>query len=327
MSCDIIMPVWNGLEMTRKCIDSIVKNTAYPYRLIIVDNGSGKAAQEYLAALSADTGACLIRNDQNRGFIKAVNQGLAASKAPYVCIMNNDTVAARGWLSEMAAVADMDKSIGLVNPSSNNLGQDKASEKGQYIEMGACLGFCMLIKREVIERVGHFDEIYGRGNFEETDLCRRAERAGYICVRAKGAYVHHNMKSSFLKIKTYEDDFNRNMDIYNRRWGRPKRILYIVTKRHGKLLNWIKDEALKKARGGNWIWFYFKDRGELPQLKEHSNIKLVHMPRAFFAANCVSRIMRKKKKFDSIYADDNEVMRKIEKYKRVHKAETALMGG
>lgn len=339
MSCEIIIPIWNQLEHTKECIKSIVTNTHYPYKLIMIDNGSDKKTREYLEGLKTQLSIHLIRNEENLGFVRAVNQGLRKSKAPYVCIMNNDTVATDGWLSEMINIAGSNKGLGLVNPSSNNLGQHKGSDtinvygaklkafKGQYIEMGSCVGFCMLIKRELINKIGYLDEIYRDGNFDDTDYSRRAEREGYLCVRAKGAYVYHHMKSSFLKIRDYEESFRRNEEAYSRRWGKTKRLLYIVTKNHGKLFDWMKEDILKKMRGGNWVWLFFKKSDMLPDIPEHSNMKLVYLPAIFFEWNCIVRILKKKKPFDSIYADDPELIERIKRHNRFHKAETIVMGG
>lgn len=339
MSCDIIIPVWSQLKVTRECIESIIKHTRHPYGLIIIDNGSDKTTSAYLKEVASESGSHVIWNKDNKGFIKAVNQGIKESKAPYVCVLNNDTIVTEGWLGELVSIAKKGKDIGIVNPSSNNLGQHTGVDKidvkatelkklsGAYEEMGSCLGFCMLIKRETIKKVGLFDEIYDRGNFEETDYCRRAVKSGYICVRAKGAYVYHHMKTSFLKIKNYEESFRKNQDIFNKRWGRPKRVLYIVTKKHGKLSEWMSEEAYKKARNGNWVWFFFKDQGDIPSMGEHSNIKLVNLPGILFEWNCLFRILKKKKKFDSIYSDNTDLIDKIKKYGDINKTEAVLMGG
>ncbi|NQT06831.1 MAG: glycosyltransferase family 2 protein [Candidatus Omnitrophica bacterium] len=339
MSCDIIIPIWNHLKFTKECVESIIKNTSYPYKLILIDNGSDRRTWAYLETLNVRKEIMVIRNEENLGFVKAVNQGLKVSKAPYICIMNNDTIATEGWLSEMVDVAESDKFIGLLNPSSNNLGQHKGyakierfaeklkAFKGQYIEMGACIGFSMLMKRELYKKIGQLDEVYGSGNFDDTDYSRRAEKEGYICVRAKGAYVYHHIKTSFTKIKSYEDSFRKNQEIYNKRWGRPKRLLYVVTKGHGKLFDWIREDILKKARGGNWVWLYFKKDEDMPQIAEHSNIKLIYLPKILFDFNCLVRIIKKKKRFDSIFVDDTKLIGKIEKYNNFHKAETMLMGG
>jgi GT2 family glycosyltransferase len=339
MSCDIIIPVWNEPVHTKRCIESIVSRTRFPYRLIMVDNASGPDTAGYLRETAAATGAVYIRNTRNEGFVRAANRGLERSDAPYACIMNNDTIATEGWLTEMVKVAGLDEAIGIVNPSSNNLGQHTGRLtpeeyagtirrlSGQFIEMGACLGFCMLIKRELLGKIGRFDEIYERGNFEETDYCRRAEREGYYCVRAKGAYVYHHMKTSFVKFGDYEESFRRNREIFNRRWGRPRRVLYIVTRRSDKLFDRMGREALRSARGGNWVWFFCKKGGERPAVREHSNIRFISVPEAFFGWNCLVRILKKKKRFDSIYADDPRLAQRIKSYGRFHGAETKLMGG
>ena len=339
MNCDIIIPVWNEPRRTQECAESILANTNYPYRIVFIDNASDAKTREYLEGLRKRADVLIMRNEENVGFVKAANQGLAASRAPFVVIMNNDTVTTAGWLEEMVGIAVRDKKIGMVNPSSNNIGQRSerakidvyaaslAAHRGEYVEMGSCIGFCMLIKREVIQKIGYFDEVYAAGNFEETDCCRKAEAAGYISVRAKGAYVYHYMKSTFRRLSNYEEVFRANQDIYNRRWGTPKRLLYIVTKRHGRLFDWIQNETLLKARGGNWVWLFFKDREDLPEVKEHSNIKMVLFPRPLFGFNIVMRILRKKKKFDAIYADDERLVETIAKYKNLHGADTMLMGG
>ncbi len=339
MSCDIIMPVWDQLKLTKRCLESITRHTHYPYRMIIIDNGSDKNVKEYLKDAASQTRSLLIRNEENLGFIKAVNQGLKSSSAEYLCIINNDTVVTDGWLGEMIDIARLKKEIGLINPSSNNLGQhtgrDTVDEyaaklkqlKGQYIELGSSVGFCMLMKRRLFEEIGYLDEIYRGGNFDDTDYSRRAEKKGYFSVRAKGAYVYHEMKSSFAKIRDYEESFSRNRDIYNSRWGRPKRLAYIVTRTHGNLFNWMASDITKKARGGNWVWLFFKGTDNIPEIGEHSNVKMSLLPSFLFKLNCIVRILKKKKKFDTIFVDDPDLIEKIKSLKRFHKAETMLMGG
>lgn len=339
MKCDIIIPIWNQLDVTQNCIMSIFDNTHYPFRLILVDNASDEKTKAFLGALRENADVKVITNKENLGFVKAVNQGLKASSAEYICVMNNDTVATDGWLGELVYIANSHSGIGLVNPSSNNLGQDMGKKsideyaagleglRGQYIEMGACIGFCMLFKREIYEKLGKLDEVYKEGNFDDTDYSRRAEKEGYVCARAKGAYVYHRMKTSFQKVASYEESFKRNQDIYNRRWGKPKRLLYIVTKSHGKLHDWMKDDIYEKARGGNWIWLYFKEMEQKPAVREHSNMKLLYLAPVMFELNCIMRILSKKKSFDSVYVDDAALQEKIRKLEKLHKAETVLIGG
>src|SRR3989338_2365242 len=101
--CDIIIPVWNQLEDTRECIESIKKYTFYTYKLILIDNASNQETSNYLQGLEkADSNNVkIIRNEKNEGFIKAVNKGISRSDSEYVCILNNDTIVTRGWLKEL----------------------------------------------------------------------------------------------------------------------------------------------------------------------------------------------------------------------------------
>ena len=332
MECDIIIPVWSHLNYTKDCIESILKNTDTDYRLIIIDNASDDDTARYLESLKfrKRLQISLIRNDKNLGFVKAVNQGMNLSKAPRICILNNDTLVTKSWLKTMIDISNADKDIGIVNPSSNNLGQRPAkgepvelyaekikNQAGKFIEVGAAIGFCMLIKREVIERIGLFDEIYGMGNFEDTDFSRRAIKEGYRCVRACGAYVYHRESSSFNSLKTFEEDFKRNKEIYEFRWGRPKRIAYILDCYDDNVFKKLKLESIRLARGGNWVWYFSKEGPELPA---HSNIIHDEIPSKNFYPNIVFKILKKKKRFDEIFVGGERFGKILEGLSFIHKA-------
>ena len=316
MDCDIIIPVWNNPALTRDCIDSVLKNTGLGYRIIIIDNASDLKTRGYLDGLGAMKSplVTLIRNEKNLGFVKAANQGILASDAPCVLLLNNDTVATKGWLKEMTDVLKISDDIGVVNPSSNNLGQrpdkgetieayaERLKRSGErFVELGSAIGFCMLIKRAVIDRIGRFDEIYGMGNFEDTDYSRRAVKEGYRCVRACRAYVWHKEGGSFLRTKGFDSAFRRNMAIYEERWGKKERILYRLA---GKNVALSKDDAahiLNTARTGNWVYIYMREDSDLKGLPRHSNIVVKTFPAAFFKLRTGFKILTKKKRFDKIF--------------------------
>lgn len=332
MDCDIIIPVWNQLSFTKDCIDSIRKNTGPGYRLVIIDNASGAETKEYLEALAKKDGdkVRLIRNEANAGFIKAVNEGMRASASKFVCLLNNDTIVCKDWLKEMISVASAAKDIGIVNPSSNNLGQKPAEgepvelyaekvrqQKGSYAELGAAIGFCMLIKREVIEKIGLFDEIYGMGNFEDTDFSRRAVKEGYRCVRACGAYVYHREHASFARSAAFEEDFRRNREIFEFRWGKPRRIAYVLDEYDANGLKKIGVDSLRLARDGNWVWYFLKERLDVPK---HSNIIAVEPPSRYYHLSTAFRILKKKKRFDEIFVGDQLFGKVLERLEFIHKA-------
>jgi len=334
MTVDIIIPVWNQLEFTRECIESILRNTFYPFTLIIVDNGSDLETQEYLKALkqNKDLKLILIRNEKNSGFIKATNQGIKESRAPYTCLLNNDTQVASGWLGEMVKVAQSKEDIGIVNPNSNTLGY-KAKKgqspeatavelrfySGEYSQLPWASGFCMLIKRKVIQEVGLLNEIYGMGTFEDADFSKRAQQFGYSCVRARAAYVYHRERRSFVKFKEFDQDFQRNRKIFFSKWGKIERILYVLTKDNPTTANKVNKDTAKLASKGNTVWVFLKDNKN--RLNKHFNVSIYNLPKSFFNLISIWRILKRKKKFDRIYVDDKSYAKKLNKFKLIHKAE------
>lgn len=337
MRCDIVIPAWNQRLVTQDCVDSILKHTGGDFRIIIIDNGSDDETRSYLQALARSEPARtkVVRNEENLGFIRATNQGIALSDAPFVCLLNNDTLVTEGWLEEMLKVLEAEPGIGIVNPSSNNLGQRPSDgepielfarrlvkERGAYVELGSAVGFCMFMRRQLIDRIGGFDEAYGMGNFEDTDFSRRAVRAGYRCVRACGAYVYHRESSSFSKVKSFDADFEKNRRLYESRWGAPRRIAYILDEHDAGRLGRLNEESLKLARDGNWVWYFSHTPVEAPA---HSNIRMVRLPQRWFWAYGLASILKKKKKFNEIYVDDVKAAGWLNRLGFIHRAKVGLI--
>ena len=332
MRCDIILPVWNMRELTEQCVNSIARHTKFPYRLIIVDNASGNETRLYLEGLTRrkDIDTFLIRNEENLGYAKAANQGMRASDAEYVCILNNDTLVTDNWLTEMVDVAGRDRKIGVVNPFSNygarrpfgktweEIGsQVYGKNKGTYVETAAASGFCFLVKREVIEKIGFWREEYGPGYFEDTEYSIRVIKNGYKIAIAQGAYVVHLERSSFKKAGSFEEIFRKNQRLFYNEFGRSKRLLYILT---GRDTFGVDRDAYENAQRRHWIWVFLRE-GVNIGLPCHAYIKLFQLHRLFFQFNCIFRVLKRKKKFNVIYSDSHSLSRKLELLKGLHKAE------
>ncbi|MDD3905592.1 MAG: glycosyltransferase family 2 protein [Candidatus Omnitrophica bacterium] len=326
--CDIIIPVWNASGVTAECVESIIEHTRYPYRLIIIDNGSDEETAGYLRALKNRAGLDveLIRNDTNLGFVKAANQGLRSSSAPYLCLMNNDTVATSGWLDEMISVAGSRPDIGIVNPSSNTFGQEPGASgaSGAVQELYAARGFCMLIKSEVIKRIGFFDEIFNIGYFEETDFSFRAQAAGFRVVRAKGAYVHHKENVSFRKFKNNDRMFAENEKIFFSRWPRPVRVGYFIRGENvPEKVNRIAEDLAGK---GHQVYLFLKRTADWPARPDHINIRRVDVDPAFFGLGSIAAVFkrRKKKKIEVIVTDNGPLAKIFLGLKRLHGSVVAV---
>ncbi len=339
MNCDIIIPIWNKKKLTSNCINSIIKDTRYPYRIIAIDNASDKPTQEYLLSLKEKPGFkfLLIRNEDNLGYTKAANQGLKASDSDFVCLLNNDTLVAEGWLSEMIAVADSVQDIGIISPSSRRVknressifdyvaerGRESVKYRGQWIEVGACVGFCTVIKREVIDKIGFLDEDFSPGYFDDTEYSWRANKHGYKSVVAKGAYVYHVEHGSF-KDKNLEEIFKRNRELFYKKVGRTKRFLYVITKYNKRLLTKLEKEYYAFANDLNWVTVFFKAYIGCLGAADHARIKRVSMSPFFFRLRVLFKVIVKKKKYTDIYVDDILLCRILKILAKFHKADLNL---
>jgi GT2 family glycosyltransferase len=335
--CDLILLSWNNLEILRQCVDSILRCTHTPSRLIIVDNGSSEAGvREYLSSLKGNDAIQirLIFNTVNEGFAKGMNKGMKASDAPYVCLLNNDILVSDGWLEEMMKVAAENPGVGVVNPSSNNFGlrfgkgrtleefaRSLRDQSGRWVEMGGCIGFCMLIKREVIEKVGDLDESYGYAYFEDTDFSRRAQEAGYKCAMAKGSYVYHAEGKSGKFLDDKDASFGRSAGIFREKWGKPLRIAFAVTREDRETLGRIKQKAEGELKARNRVWIFYKEGVDIKGLPEHLDLMREVLPRMFFNFSVFWNIIKKKKRFDRLYVGPGALRQALNLYGRLRKAE------
>ena len=98
-SISLVIALYNQINYTRRCIESIRECTAIPYELILVDNGCVDGTREYLR----DVPATIITNPTNLGCARAWNQGIKAGGGQVIGILNNDIVVTPGWLEKLLA--------------------------------------------------------------------------------------------------------------------------------------------------------------------------------------------------------------------------------
>ncbi len=347
-TCDLVLLSWNHLEQTRPCLETLFATTRVPSRLLIVDNGSAPDVRAFLRAVKpqgAVSEVVLLQNEQNEGFPRGMNRGIQTSTAPFVCLLNNDLRFTDGWLEEMLHVAQADPSIGVVNPGSNTFGnrpaagtslqahaQQMRQRHGRYTEVGMCIGFCMLIPRGVLERVGGLTEEVERAFFEDEDFCMRAQQAGYLCVVAEGAYVHHAEHQSVKDVPEREALFSRNKRWCEEKWGRRLRIVWPhfepVVPGSAELRRYL-ERLVRWARRRTYAYVYcpmpkrldaealFRSVGLVP----HSDVIWRAVPSACPRWSAAGQILlRRKKPFDIITAPDARWQRGMEQWRWWHRA-------
>lgn len=223
VAVDIVIPVYRGLEETRRCIESVLSDPQRPPgRIVVVDDCSPEPGLSEWLGSSAERGAItLLRNDRNLGFVASINRGIAETGRQDVVLLNSDTEVPHGWLRRLATHAHGAPRIGTVTPFSNNaticsypapLGGTlpgsrspaaidaacRAANVGRSVPVPTGIGFCMYVRRDCLDAVGPFDEqTFGRGYGEENDFCLRAAAIGWQHLLACDIFVYHAGGVSF----------------------------------------------------------------------------------------------------------------------------------
>ena len=234
----VIVLTWNGLEVTRRCVDSLLGVTRHPdFEVVVVDNGSTDGTLEYLRGVE---GVRLVENGENLGFVKGNNAGIRATSSDIVLVNNDTEFVEADWLSRMQALAYTAEDIGIVGcrlvnadgrlvhagtymPVPSFWGQEYPGDEadvGQYSrdrEVDGVIAACAYIKREVIDRIGPLDEDYF-SYYEDTDYCLKARQAGYRVFCCGTTVWHLENASTDLNRMDFSAVFRRSREVFLSKW-------------------------------------------------------------------------------------------------------------
>ena len=227
MQIDIIVPIYNAYDELKVCLESLRNHTDLSVnRLILINDNSSDKRIKFLVdnwkKENHEKNILVFHNLENMGFSNNVNLGMSQSETNDVLLLNSDTVVTKNWIEKIKSCAYSKEIIGTVTPLSNNatlcsvpnfcevnqLPADididlmativEECSFRKYPRITVANGFCMYIKRDVINLIGGFDaETFGRGYGEENDFCNRAEQKGYIHVMCDDTYIYHSGTKSF----------------------------------------------------------------------------------------------------------------------------------
>ncbi|HMV49056.1 MAG TPA: glycosyltransferase, partial [Blastocatellia bacterium] len=239
----IIIVTYNNLALTKLCLASVFRNTEYAnFEVIVVDNRSSDGTPEFLKTLTGRfDNLKIILNDENFGFAKANNQGIAQAEGEHFVLLNNDAIVPPGWLTRLLLHL-RDSQIGLVGPVTNSIGNEAriAVPYQTWTEMEAFARqhtwrnhqlaadihvlamYCVALRRDVFEAIGTLDEQFGIGMFEDDDYSERIRQAGMRVLCATDVFVHHFGQAAFGKLirsGTYDAIFNENRRLYETKWN------------------------------------------------------------------------------------------------------------
>lgn len=237
----IVILTFNELDYTKRCVESIQKNTPEPHEIIFVDNGSRDGTVKWFKKfVTINSRYRLIENKENLGFARGCNQGIETSKGEHILLLNNDVLVTENWLSGMLEHLNSSPDIGIVGPMTNNISGIQKAEgityrSEEHLEAYArefrnrnrhrrvpsrrLVGFCMLFRRHLVNEIGPLDETFGTGNFEDDDFCLRAALAGYRNVIAGDVFIHHYGSRSFIGNRiNYGASLTGNRKIFDGKW-------------------------------------------------------------------------------------------------------------
>jgi len=270
----IIIPNFNGEQFLKECLNSIKKQNFSHYEVIIVDNGSNDGSVEYLNENYDEF--TLIQNQENLGFATAVNQGIKASNAEYVFLLNNDTELEVECVSKLLNCIDNDENIfgvssKMIQNQDRNLIDDAGDEytilgytkkvgnnrskelyKNKREIFSACAG-AALYRRNIFDIIGYFDENFF-AYMDDVDISYRARIYGFKCVYCPEAVVYHDVSAtSGSKYNAFKIRLAARNNVYvpykNMPW--PQLILNLLFLILGFLIKYLV--FLKKGHGNDYI--------------------------------------------------------------------------
>jgi len=207
----IILVFYQQAHLSYLCLQSLLEFADVCYEIIIVDNNSTDETAKLLKKIDNST---IIRNPDNLGFVKAVNQAAEIAAGEYILLLNNDALIEKNTLSNALQVIESDKSVGAVGAKIKLLdgstqeagsiifsdgaclgyGRGKATDNYEFMfqrDVDYCSGAFLLFRRSCFKVLGGFDLDYAPAYYEESDFCIRLQKKGLRIVYAPSSQITH----------------------------------------------------------------------------------------------------------------------------------------
>ena len=228
MSLGVVILNWNGENLIKKFLPSVIKYTPIIHNIYLIDNGSNDDSVEFIR--SNFNRVKIIQLDKNYGFAKGYNIGLKNIDDDILCLLNNDVEVSENWTEEILKQFAAEPNTAVIQPKLkdyyNKSNFDYAGAAGGFLDkygypycngriynnvevdknqydktreiFWAC-GACFFIRNNIFKKFGGFDDVYW-AHFEEIDLCWRLQNHGFkirfnaksIVYHANGGTLNHN---------------------------------------------------------------------------------------------------------------------------------------
>lgn len=209
----IIIPVFNKAQFTFQCLRSLMQEVDFSEtEVVVVDNASTDQTAAVLSHF--ESVVRVVRNDENRGFVDACNQGAAAARGKYFLFLNNDTRVLPGWLTRLVETIEADPANGAVgsmfiypdgtlqeagamvwrNGEAHHYGWGASPDDRRFNfarEVDYCSAASLLIRAKVFQQLGGFDRRYAPAYYEDVDLCFGVRALGYRVIYQPASRLVH----------------------------------------------------------------------------------------------------------------------------------------
>ena len=310
----MVVVTWNRRKLLQSCLQSLsCQQLNQPFEVIVVDNGSADGSAEMVERefSEAPFRLKLIRNSSNYGFCVANNQGIAASSAEFIALLNNDAEAERQWLPALLSVFEdrpdvgmaaskilvyedprlIDKAGHLIYPDGQNRGRGTGElDAGQYDKIEEVLwpdGCAAMYRRAMLDQIGGFDEDFF-AYADDAELGLRARIAGWKCLYVPQAVVRHH-RGSTLGVRS-----SRRLELIER-----NRVL-LAAKLFPWSLLWLNG-AYYLMRLAAGLWAAARAKGEVaryPGASGKLRAALALLKGDLEALTLVPRMLRKRHEVD-----------------------------
>ena len=244
----IVIPVHNHWQYTKRCLGSIYfsDNIISKIDILVVDNASMDETEDFLNfQIASGYPIRVIKNLKNLDYLLAANQGWKEVKTPYCLHLNNDVVVEPRCIKNMLDAFEKDPKIGIVggiqfSPTATfgktlfHRGEDvdnhedlryvvpmtEEERNSPFVEVETTGFCCAMVKREVWEKIGHYDEQFAPAMSEQEDYCLRTREAGFkVAVVPKAFYIHYVGVSTVDNRSYYQEVLKINRGKFLNKWG------------------------------------------------------------------------------------------------------------
>lgn len=233
---------WNGIDLLKKFLPSVINKTPEQIDIYVIDNGSSDDSVKFIE--NTFSSIKIIKLDKNYGFAKGYNIGIQRIDAEIICLLNNDIEVTASWIDPVLELFKLEKNTAIIQPKLLNYNKQEKfdyagaaggfldkfgypycrgrvynsieTDNGQYNDVSeifwAC-GACFFIRKKVFDLANGFDDKFW-AHMEEIDLCWRVQNLGYKVKYHYKSEVYH-LNAGTLNIsnpkKTY---FNFRNQLY-----------------------------------------------------------------------------------------------------------------